>query len=113
MVLIWILPCERYSHIMTLWITYLIEGVQMTKQQGSSLLSFLWLVVKGFLSVLVFFLDLSTSNDSRSTKHVSFDDNLSDDKYYDNLGKEYERGLDGKLRNNVEQKKEKFDPHLW
>lgn len=85
----------------------------MKQQQGFGLLSFLWLVVKVILGVLVFFLELSTT-ENKSSKHISFDDNLSDEKYHDNLGIEYERGLDGKLRNNVEQQpRDKFDPHLW
>ncbi|HAV1520121.1 TPA: hypothetical protein JG825_003440 [Vibrio parahaemolyticus] len=87
----------------------------MSNEKGFNGLSLLWQLVCSILSIFVVVSEASEkANGSQKSSHLRFDDNQSDDQYFDDAGMEYHRGLDGKLRNNAEQKAyERNDSHLW
>lgn len=72
----------------------------MEDKKALSPLSILSMTCISIIESIILILDAS-----RDSEHISFDDGLSDNIYFDDIGCEFERDLEGKLRNRVTEKR--------
>ncbi|EGQ7841500.1 hypothetical protein QNE88_003636 [Vibrio alginolyticus] len=75
----------------------------MEDKKALSPLSILSMTCISIIESIILILD--ASRDSEDSEHISFDDGLSDNIYFDVIGCEFERDLEGKLRNRVTEKR--------
>ncbi|EGQ7685476.1 hypothetical protein I6Y99_001736 [Vibrio parahaemolyticus] len=57
------------------------------------------------LKLLFFVLEASSKSSNIGREHISYDDGISDNIYFDDIGCEFERDLEGKLRNRITEKR--------
>ncbi|EGR3236933.1 TPA: hypothetical protein ACP5XP_004184 [Vibrio parahaemolyticus] len=76
----------------------------MEDKKGTSLLSILSTTCIALLEGIILILDASNDVKDRDKEHISFDDGLSDTTYFDDIGNDFERDLEGKLRNKVTER---------
>ncbi|MCK8111899.1 hypothetical protein [Vibrio sp. 2CM40D] len=78
----------------------------MEDKKALSPLSILSMTCISLIESIILILDASRdSEDSEDSEHISFDDGLSDNIYFDDIGCEFERDLEGKLRNRITEKR--------
>ena len=84
----------------------------MVDKKVPSLLSILSTTCIALLEGIILILDASDAGKGRDKEHISFDDGLSDTTYFDDIGDDFERDLEGKLRNKITERPHS-DNHYW
>lgn len=64
------------------------------------------------LKVIVFVLEASSKSSNVDREHISYDDGISDKTYFNDIGDEFERDLEGKLRNKVTEARHNYS-QFW
>ncbi|TBT19393.1 hypothetical protein D5E84_09615 [Vibrio parahaemolyticus] len=74
-------------------------------KKSPTLISIFGSIFISLLKVIVFVLEASSKSSNIGREHISYDDGISDNIYFDDIGCEFERDLEGKLRNRITEKR--------
>ncbi|TOF98354.1 hypothetical protein, partial [Vibrio parahaemolyticus] len=77
----------------------------MEYKKSPTLISIFGSIFISLLKVIVFVLEASSKSSNIGREHISYDDGISDNIYFDDIGCEFERDLEGKLRNRITEKR--------
>ncbi|HBN6293905.1 TPA: hypothetical protein L3M97_001797 [Vibrio parahaemolyticus] len=77
----------------------------MEYKKSPTLISIFGNIFISLLKVIVFVLEASSKSSNIDREHISYDDGISYNTYFDDIGCEFERDLEGKLRNRITEKR--------
>lgn len=84
----------------------------MKEKENLTPFAILGFIFISLLKVIVFVLEASSKSSNVDREHISYDDGISDKTYFNDIGDEFERDLEGKLRNKVTEARHN-DSQFW
>ncbi|HHC6484257.1 TPA: hypothetical protein ACN33C_001903 [Vibrio parahaemolyticus] len=84
----------------------------MKEKENLTPIAILGFICISLLKVIVFVLEASSKSSNVDREHISYDDGISDKTYFNDIGDEFERDLEGKLRNKVTEVRHN-DSQFW